>query len=256
MTTSQHASIRHACLITSLALAFGYAPPRARRGVVAVAASHAFGEREFWRNVYRGETNFPAEEYSWYCGYAELAPFWNELVPRETDARDGPHVLVVGVGNDPTAVALHDAGWTKLTCFDYAQEAVERAREMFGAERLAGAGDDDRGGGVTVLEADATALPRGWDGAFDAVLDKGTLDALAIAGGAPRIARAAGELKRAVRARGVVVCLSRVADPGDLLASFDARHWECLRDGALCFAPDGESSTDLGALLFAWRRRL
>ena len=88
MTTSQHASIRHACLITSLALAFGYAPPRARRGVVAVAASHAFGEREFWRNVYRGETNFPAEEYSWYCGYAELAPFWNELVPRETDARD------------------------------------------------------------------------------------------------------------------------------------------------------------------------
>ena len=237
--------ILHACL-TSLALASGYAPPRARRSVIALAAGHRFGEREFWRDVYRGDTDIPADGYAWYCGWTELAPFWKELVPREAD------VLVPGVGNDPTAVALHDAGWTKLTCFDYAQEAVERASAMFGSERLAGDGDS----GVRVLEADATALPRGWDDAFGAVFDKGTLDALAIAGGAPRLACAAAELTRVVRAHGVVVCLSRAAEPGDLLASFDVQHWECLRDGALCFAPEGESSTDLGgAQLFAWRRR-
>ena len=62
-----------------------------------------------------------------------------------------------------------------------------------------------------------------------------------------------------LRAKGTfiaAVCLSRAAEPGDLLASFDVQHWECLRDGALCFAPEGESSTDLGgAQLFAWRRR-
>ena len=43
--------------------------------------------------------------------------------------------------------------------------------------------------------------------------------------------------------------------------TYDMKRWpscmrQCLRDGALCFAPEGESSTDLGsAQLFAWRRR-
>ena len=67
---------------------------------------------------------------------------------------------------DTTALPVH---WRELTAFDYAPEGVDRARALFGSRS------------VDVRVADARALPFGI-GSFDAVLDKGTLDAVFLAG--------------------------------------------------------------------------
>jgi len=106
----------------------------------------------------------PAEEYSWYCGWDELAPFWQELVPDRN-----AQVLVPGIGNDGAIVGLFDAGWRSVTAFDYSEDAVTRARALLG--------DRD----IELLSADATNMPFAND-AFDAVLDKGVMDAINIAG--------------------------------------------------------------------------
>ena len=176
-----------------------------------------------------------------YCGWAELAPFWAELVP-DRAAR----VLVPGVGSDPAAPAMFDAGWRHLTCFDYSAGGVSRARSLFAAEPRPG---------VVLLCADARALPLP-DAAFDAALDKGTLDAIFLSdreGGA--LSAACAELSRVVAPGGLVLSLARVVPPASLLAAFESEQcWETLIDGELHFAESGEASIDLGAPLFAWRR--
>ena len=61
-----------------------------------------YGTKEYWDGMYAGvgeaaADGLPADEYSWYCGWDVLEPFWRELVP-EVDCR----VLIPGVGNDGT----------------------------------------------------------------------------------------------------------------------------------------------------------
>ena len=108
-----------------------------------------FGRQEYWDEQYRQEKSF-----SWYTGWADLKPFWEELCPDRT-----AHVLVPGVGNDAAMVSMYDDGWQRLTLFDYSSEGVRRAAELFG-ERP-----------VDLRVADACALPYA-SAAFDAVLDK------------------------------------------------------------------------------------
>ena len=182
-----------------------------------------------------------AERYSWYCGWAELEPFWRELVPDM-----GARLLVPGVGNDATVVGLFDAGWKDLTAFDYSPEAIDRAAALC------------EGRDIRLLCCDARALPYP-DASFDAVLDKGALDAIGIAGG-PALTAAVAELGRTVARGGVVVSISRALEPTTLLAAFadaegdEATRWAVLRGGGLHVAEGGEVSTDLAAGLFAWRR--
>ena len=78
-------------------------------------------------------------------------------------------MLVPGIGNDGAIVGLWDAGWHSVTAFDYSEDAVTRARTLFG----------DRN--IELLSADATKMPFAND-SFDAVLDKGVMDAINIAG--------------------------------------------------------------------------
>ena len=108
-----------------------------------------FGRQEYWDDQYRQEKNF-----SWYTGWEDLRPFWEELCP-DMEAR----ILVPGVGNDAAMVSMYDDGWQRLTLFDYSPEGVRRAAQLFG-ERP-----------VDLRVADACALPYA-DAAFDAVLDK------------------------------------------------------------------------------------
>ena len=108
-----------------------------------------FGRQEYWNEQYKQEKSF-----SWYTGWADLRPFWEELCPDKA-----AHVLVPGVGNDAAMVSMYDDGWQRLTLFDYSPEGVRRAAELFG-ERP-----------VDLRVADACALPYA-SAAFDAVLDK------------------------------------------------------------------------------------
>ena len=214
-------------------------PPRACESVSDAGCK--YGTKAYWDGMYsgRGEActkdGLSAEQYSWYCGWTELEPFWTELVPDLT-----ARVLVPGVGNDDTVAGLFDAGWSRVSCFDYSPDAISRAAELYG----------DRA--IELRCADARALPYS-DASFDAVLDKGALDAVGIAG-REALAEAIVELSRTVAAGGVVVSVSRALETSTLVEAFDPASWEVLRDGGLHLAESGEASTDLAANLLAWRR--
>mmetsp|Transcript_19642 Transcript_19642/g.39827 ORF Transcript_19642/g.39827 Transcript_19642/m.39827 type:complete len:274 (+) Transcript_19642:359-1180(+) len=198
-----------------------------------------FGQKSYWDSMYSGDSTAdrPSDSYSWYCGWDELAPFWTHLVPNKRDP-----VLIAGIGNDPAPVGMFDAGWTNMTAFDYSKEGVQRARELFGPER----------DGVMLITADARDLPLP-NASIDATLDKGTLDAIYITG-KDVFLDSVRELGRVTAEGGVVMCISRVIWPDDLMKAFDTQLWENVHDGSLAFAPDGEATIDLGAELYSWRR--
>lgn len=216
-----------------------------RRHGAPVCAGCKYGNFDYWDARYRGvSSDTPSSgAFSWYCGWSELQPFWMELV---TDPAS--RVLVPGVGNDATIAQLYDAGWTDVTAFDYSTHAVEQACDIIGTRKIA------------LRSADATALPYA-DASFDAVLDKGTLDAIGISGEA-NLRLAVAELARTMTAGGVVVSISRALEADMLRAAFEparsggnaAPLWYPLRDGSLHIAETGEASTDLAAALFAWQR--
>ena len=150
-------------------------------------------------------------------------------------------VLIPGVGNDATIPSLYDSGYHSLTAFDYSEAAVERSTLLFG----------DRP--IEVLCADATNVPLP-SASFDAVLDKGALDAIGIHS-LDSLDAAVEELARMTASGGVVVCISRALEEKELRAPFSSADWDVLRDGSLYIAETGEVSTDLSANLYAFRRR-
>ena len=95
-------------------------------------------------------------------------------------------------------------------------------------------------------------IDRRDDGAFDVVLDKGTLDVLYITSEAA-LRGAVAELRRVCKPGATVVSLSRVCPPELLLGEFGAG-WTPLRDGSLYFTDEGHATIDLASDLFAWRR--
>lgn len=196
-----------------------------------------YGIKEYWDNMYEGTGDRPSDSYSWYCGWEELGPFWKELVPDQN-----AHVLIAGIGNDPTPISLYEQGWKTITAFDYSQAGVERAKSLFGANEK----------DVTFVNADARDLPLP-DGSINAILDKGTLDAIYITSEGA-FEEAVEEFTRVMEPGGVMVCVSNVILPELLLSSFQSSSWESIHDGGLAFTSDGEATIDLGADLYSWRR--
>ncbi|KAH8066360.1 methyltransferase [Aureococcus anophagefferens] len=240
-------ALRLSALIIGRAVAWSHhrrAPRFAHRSTLAAQWPPAeapptpvcrFGERSYWEEMYRGDGELDGDEYSWFCGWRELEPFFAELAgPPSND-----DVLVPGCGNDRGNVDLFDAGYEDLSLFDYSGEAVARASALFGRRC------------VEIVEADFRSLPFD-DGAFDVVLDKGTLDVLYITSEAA-LRGAVAELGRVCRPGATVVSLSRVCPPELLLGEFGAG-WTPLRDGSLYFTDEGHATIDLASDLFAWRR--
>ena len=227
-----------------------------------------FGTKQYWNDMYEGviETvDRPSTSYSWYCGWDELQPFWNDLIlltPINTadaeeyssgsmiDNNGSRHlrhnlsrIMIAGIGNDPTAVRMYDAGWTNMTAFDYSAVAVNRAGNLFGTDR-----------DVSLLHADFTDLMGVIKTAsVDATLDKGTLDAIHIAG-PDLFAKSVQELARVTADGGVVMCISNVVMEDEWHDAFSGAEWEMIHDGGLAFASGGEATIDLGASLYSWRR--
>lgn len=218
---------------------------RDRAGAAAAAAADCdpapptFGRLEFWDDGYRDG----AEQFSWYCGWDDLAPFWEELVP-DRQCR----CLLPGVGSDRAMVDMFDAGWERLAAFDYAPSGVERAAALFGSRR------------VELRVADARSLPYA-SASFGAALDKGTLDAVYLSGGSDAAGRtrelesAVGELARVLAPGGVVLSVSAAAAE-HVAAAFgrDAATWQQLHDGGLWITAGGYASINVDASLLAWER--
>lgn len=196
-----------------------------------------YGTKQYWDDMYRGTGELPSSEYSWYCDWDRLEPFWSELVPDSAS-----HVLLPGIGNDPILCDMYDDGWRSITAFDYSADAVKRAHELVGSRP------------IELLCADARELPLG-SGGVDAVLDKGALDAVDLAPERDSLARAAAELARVLRPGGVLVSVSRTLALAEWQEVMPRALWEQLRDGECYINEDGEATIGLGAKLFAWRRR-
>lgn len=160
------------------------------------------------------------------------------LVPNQST-----RVVIAGIGNDPAPVGMYDAGWMTMIGYDYSSNGVDRARELFGVNRAKG---------VDLITADARNLPLE-SASVGATLDKGTLDAIYITG--KDIFRdSVKEMGRVTAEDGCVVSISTVIDPEELLSAFDSPLWECVHDGSLAFATEGEATIDLGAELYSWKR--
>lgn len=207
--------------------------------------NNQFGNQDYWAKTYTQES-----EFSWYCGWEELEPFFNEIVPEKSSK-----VLIPGIGNDGCIRDMFDSGYTHLSAFDYAPEGVECAKKLFGPSRLK-LMDDMR-------VADARSLPYD-DETYDAVLDKGTLDSIYLSGGTDKdlarkhLGMAVEELSRVLKRGGIAFCVT-AACVDAVQESFDAcndhqRCWKQIRDGSIHITDDGYTSNNVDATMLVWER--
>ena len=212
----------------------------ARDDVVSVDDMHddaearsQFGTKAYWDDMYRGVGDFAKEAYEWYFGWPDIKPYFQEHV--HTTSK----VLIPGMGNDPLLLDLVGAGYGDITAFDYGEGAVARQAELL-------AYDSHAEDVVTLLCRDARALDEAWTGAFDAILEKGCLDALYLSDDTDgNVRKAAEELRRVLKPGGIFMSVSGVV-PADLrreICSTETYDW--IRDG----------TEDLKAGCFVWRKR-
>jgi Methyltransferase domain len=162
-------------------------------------ARSVFGTREYWDEMYQGRGDFPSDEYSWYYGWDTLkrhvAPYLHK------DDR----LLLPGIGNDPMLLDLVQSNYRSITAQDYSVHALQRQKDLLqhylSDEALASA--------VTMVPGDVRHLPAEWDGKYDAVVEKGLLDAVYLSGDG-NVELAVASLFRALRSGGIFVSVSGV----------------------------------------------
>jgi len=138
-------------------------------------AKSQFGTKEYWDELYQGRGDFPMDEYQWYFGFEKYGKFVQSFAPLKDE-----EVLLPGIGNDPILLDLLQKGYTKLTATDYSEFAIERQRDL-----LIGEFDENyvEQRPTMLLQMDARKMPTRWTHKFDAIVEKGALDAIYLSGG-------------------------------------------------------------------------
>ena len=146
---------------------------------------------------------------------------------------------------------MFNAGYHRLTAFDYAPEGVECAKRMFGPEKIQLMED--------LRVADARELPYD-DDTHDAVLDKGTLDSIYLSGGKDKelarkhLGMAVSELSRVVKVGGIVFSVTAACVDAVQLSFDECKCWKQIRDGSLYITGDGYTSNNVDATMLVWER--
>jgi len=235
-----------------------------------------FGQQEYWQDWYHNRTqpinnnsnnnnnSTAADEdtgdFSWYASWQDLAPLVEEfdLLHKTRDP-----ILLPGIGLDATlALDMITDGYQHLYAMDYAPASIAYLQERWTAHQ-----QDTTAPTRATLElcvADVRELPYA-TASMQAILDKGTLDAVYLNGATPAIRldnlrRGVMDLQRCLRPGGLFWSLSGVCvDAWDRDAWFPDKEWECLcdtRDGVLFMTPDsGYTSNNVNGELLVWRKK-
>lgn len=201
-------------------------------------ARSAFGTKAYWDDIYSGQGDFPAEEYSWYYGWHDIArhlrPYLRSNHKNHPSAANKDlHILVPGIGNDPILLDLLQAGFGTITAQDYSAGALERQRELLSSYApmiitTKGTGNRKNNPAVELCQGDVRRLPREWHHRYDVILEKGLLDAVYLAGEG-HVEMAVSSLAATVQPGGLLVSVSGVV-PADVRRTLFA-DWTWLRDG-------------------------
>ncbi|KAL7512512.1 hypothetical protein ACHAXN_009472 [Cyclotella atomus] len=177
--------------------------------------------------------DFSSEEYSWYYGFEVIQPYL-EKYTRPSDGNVASNdkaefnILIPGCGNDPLLLDMYNAGYRKLTGFDYSQGAIDRQFDLLNYFIQTSSGSDVSS--VELRVEDARSLPQEWNERFDVIIEKGALDAIYLSGDG-NFEKSVKELTRVLKRGGICISCSGVV-PADLRREgFCMEDWEWLRDG-------------------------
>lgn len=190
-------------------------------------ALSSFGTKQYWDDVYAGQGDFPADQYSWYYGYDEIK---RHMTPFDTSDA----LLLPGIGNDSLLMDLVQAGYTDLTAQDYSIGALERQLDLLETAEL-------EQSNVKLSHSDVKQLPFA-KASFDGIIEKGLLDAVYLSGEA-NLEAAIQSLSSCLKPNGILLSVSGVVPPE--LRSRVFADYEWLRDG----------TDDLKAGCFVLRKR-
>ena len=129
-------------------------------GITPASGNKLYTRKSYWQLRFEREAS-----KDWLCSWAELSPLLSPLLQKSAA------LLLVGSGNSALPAELAAAGFSDILATDYAENVVARmAAAAAGSPAVRWACADMR----------ALGLPPA---AFDAVLDKATMDALLADGG-------------------------------------------------------------------------
>ncbi|KAF8745471.1 hypothetical protein AX14_008897 [Amanita brunnescens Koide BX004] len=120
-----------------------------------------FGSKDYWNQRYAEESATDAH-FDWFKSYADLASYLHDLVPLRSS-----RILVLGCGNSTLSEEMWDDGYQNVVNIDYSSVVIEQMRQRQASSRP----------GMQWHEMDVRDL-KFEEGAFDVVIDKGTMDAM------------------------------------------------------------------------------
>jgi hypothetical protein len=212
------------------------------RGQASVA--QPFGRQDYWEGLYDAAD----ADFSWYSNWDEMEPFVREWAPVEG------RILLPGIGSDVGLLqALFQANYTQLDAFDYAENSIAHCQEQLAGTPLADT--------VNLAVADATQLVDYADASMAVVLDKGTLDAIFLAGDSleerqTTLRAAVCELQRVLQpSSGIFWSLSGICT--NALRALDVwEGWTVCADSTvdMVTTEDGYTSNNLDGDLLVWRK--
>lgn len=205
-------------------------------------AKSQFGTKQYWDDMYKGQGDLSADEYSWYYRFDDtLQPIFKEYLPLPS-ATNTPKMLVPGVGNDNILVDLYKYGYHDITAFDYSSNAIQRQIDL-----LSYYNEELLNENIALLVRDGRCLDMDWSNTFDIIFEKGALDAVYLSGeNTENVEKAVEELGRVIKPGGYFISVSGVVPEELRRKIFRESDWEWLRDG----------SDDKKAGCFIWRRVL
>jgi SAM-dependent methyltransferase len=160
------------------------------------SVAQPFGRQDYWESFYRNQQ----VDFSWYSAWQDIEPFLLEWIvapnpllsslsssSSRADTKDYYTILLPGIGSDVSLVEnLYHAGFQNLYAFDYAQESIDYCRQRMknitttidfrtaDARDLTGYNNNNNKNELLQDEEEPFY--------FDAVIDKGTLDAIFLSG--------------------------------------------------------------------------